>query len=296
MNYFKNAKIIGEDVDNDEYQKHPAISRSSLKDFWDNPWAWKKGLPERESKGMSFGKLVDEALFYPAYCEDHYIEEPLEYENTKGEQKPWNYNADRCKEWRENVRIHRCEPISKSLKEDVEKAIGNIRMDALCAEILNKAKTQVMITAEVVIDGQTIPVKTLIDAVPMVAKDHVFSDIIADLKTARSIKTHVMEREVDKYWYHVQAAMCLDLWNAATGEKRYHFMLFGVKNVSPFPVFHKELDNDFIRCGRRDYKLALKKYAECLKSDKWPGEDGDMLGDLTCPSYLILRDYLPDRD
>ena len=84
------------------------------------------------------------------------------------------------------------------------------------------------------------------------------------------VSHHKLASHFATFGYHGQAAFYLDLWNAATGEKRDRFAFLVQQSEAPFEIALVELGQLDIDAGRRWYQQAIAKYAICLQSDEWP--------------------------
>lgn len=109
---------------------------------------------------------------------------------------------------------------------------------------------------------------------------------VTDLKTCYgSVAPDEFSREVAKHHYHVKAAWYLDgLSQLADAERR--FIWIAVEKDAPYCVALHEADDQTIQEGRRIYRRLLNKYAECLKTDVWPGHE-EGIHPLTLPKWAF---------
>lgn len=275
-NPIQNAQIIGTGYDSTEYtlkshsrgEKGYVMSRSSLKDFAPCPSKWVKyGDGEDDSTtSTEWGSLVDCLLLERDKFEKRYAIKPEQYPVTDKktgqitEWKDWNANSTWCKEWMAEHREFT--PISWATQKEAQKAVEIAEKEF--AAFLAAAKFQVYIRAEYK-DKETgivVPVCGLLDIVPHV-------DMIADFKTARSADLSKWPREVYSRGYDMQAAMYLDLYNAATGETRESFVHLIQENSHPYECATVPLSVEFISLGRQRYLAALKRYCHCLATGYW---------------------------
>jgi hypothetical protein len=146
-------------------------------------------------------------------------------------------------------------------------------------------QTEVAVFGE--IDG--IEVKGMIDIVPTAG------DSLYDLKTTASIESlEELQRTIINRGYHWQAALYLDLWNAATGENRDSFVFIFVETSSPFEMAYVRLTSDFLDLGRygkgkhKGYLHAISLWRECVDSNKWPKRvEGVQTIDI--PSWILQK-------
>lgn len=252
---------------------HPnfVMSRSELIDFNRCPAKWLKGVQEDETTSTIFGSLVDCLVLTPDEFEKRYAVAPLTYPGPKGENKPWTLKATYCAEWEDEQSKGGKTVIKKKQYNEAYDAALFILNDPNAVELLTDSQKQVLVTGSYV-DSETsitVPLKAHIDIVPA-AKS------LADLKTSRNAHPQKWQRDVFSMGYHIQAALYMDLYNAATNEERCEFWHLIVENEPPFQTATYILSADFIDLGRMTYQAILQKYCQCLSENKWPGyEDGN---------------------
>lgn len=299
-NPFTNAVVIGADRDPEKYHqqdfkpgpvKRPfergeagyRMSRSDLMEFARCPHRWVCGYSRKDSGATDWGSLIDQLLL--GGTDWKVAVKPTEYpsEPTKkgGDtvMKPWSGNSTWCKEWKAEQERNGNTVLSREELDEAEAAIKNIRGDDSIFSLLYQASNQVEVRADYVDreTGVVVPVKCLIDVVP--SEDGAFPTSLADFKTARCGALRSWGRFVYGFGYHVQAAMYLDLWNAAEPAAfqgdREDWKIFGCESEKPFEPFKRTLSQEFIQLGRVSYQNALRRYAKCLASNQWPGYDAN---------------------
>jgi hypothetical protein len=251
------------------------MSRGELTEFFRNPHRWRAGYRDGEpTESKEWGSLIDTLLLDPVRFSDKYAVAPETYMadgKKKGDpqvEKPWNWNATVCKEWRElqgNKQV-----IKSDEKESADMAVKLIQEDPIVSELLLCSERQVMVTAEYEDEtGITVPLRVLIDLVPHKDYDS-FAQCLVDLKTCATAEPSAWRRAVAQHNYHVQAPLYLDLYNAATGENRTEFRHIIQESFPPYEVGRRILSSEFITLGREKYQSALALYCQCLKYDNWP--------------------------
>lgn len=98
--------------------------------------------------------------------------------------------------------------------------------------------------------------------------DHV-NGCLADLKTTRSLLS--CERDAVRFGYHAQLAWYNDGLAAAGIAAPNPPVLIFVENVPPYDVLVLTFASDDLAIGRRVYRAALDRLAECRILDQWPG-------------------------
>ena len=270
----ENAKIIGYDYPTEDYLEPEArrgsadyrYSRSDLLQIAQCPHKWVAGGEEKSSRSLDWGQLVDDILLYGG---KNIAVQPATYENQKGETKPWHNGAQFCKNW--NREHSDSIIVSQDKFTDALQAVETILQNETAYYLLEDSRKQAMVTGEIEIDGQRILLKCLIDIVPI--KDNTHGRYLADLKTTKTAAIKPWTRSILNFGYHVQAALSLDMWNAATGEDRDMFAHVIQENAKPHETVVRALDGTWRSMGRDAYKNALSKVSRCLTANEWPGYD-----------------------
>lgn len=92
-----------------------------------------------------------------------------------------------------------------------------------------------------------------------------------DLKSTTSAHPRDFERAVWDYGYHMQADWYLSGDEALTGERPKHFFFGAIEKKPPFLVAVHDLEADAIAWGAVQNRRAIRTFAECKASGKWPG-------------------------
>ena len=278
---FTAAKIIAENYSPEKYHsenaprgtKEYAIGRSSLMEFNRCPHRWVKGFEMDGTDATEFGSALDCLLLTPDRFALDYAVCPATYPDKKtGEEKRWTFAATFCKEWREEH--SGAQIITADIFNDITGAVASAKEDKIIGPLLKCSASQVYITG-IYHDESTdldITVKTLIDTVP--SKESVWKKSLWDLKSARNAAAGPWPRVIFERGYHVQAALSLDLYDAALpDEDRMEFCHAIIENVKPWEPGKRLLSEDFVTLGRATYRAALARYAQCLATGVWPGYD-----------------------
>lgn len=246
-------------------------SSSVLREFAKCPARWKNGYESPESTAKDWGSLVDCLTLTPGQFDGRYVIQPSTYTNDKGEVKPWNNNATVCKSWRaENAGRN---IVSEDEVAAARLAVARLRGDEVIRAWLDACDTQVWVAGYWADKGTglTVPVRCLIDFVPR--PDTEFAKCLGDLKTTRTAAVLPWQRDCFQMGYHVQAALNLDLYAAATGEDRNTWCWILSESFEPYQTGKRMLSQDFLTLGRASYRRMLENYCACLKAERWPGYD-----------------------
>lgn len=95
--------------------------------------------------------------------------------------------------------------------------------------------------------------------------------IIVDVKTCQDASPDAFARSIANWRYHVQAALYTDVYQRAADVEVKAFIFAAVEKDYPYAAAAYMLTDDDIQQGRLAYKRNLRTYAECLRTDTWPG-------------------------
>jgi exodeoxyribonuclease VIII len=113
--------------------------------------------------------------------------------------------------------------------------------------------------------------------------------IMVDLKTTLDASPRAFERSIQQYGYHLQAAMYSAGYQAITGEPLRDFLFLSVEKAPPYAVGLYRLEDQALEVGRRQYRAALRRWAECLERDHWPGYS-DRIESISLPAWALIDD------
>jgi len=210
------------------------------------------------------GSLVHSRVLEPDKPLPSIIVTPDTYPGKTGPAK-WTYQANFCKEWRDEQESKGLIVLSQDEYETVVGCVQSISARRLCREVFNKPGS-----FELSCFGEYRGVKVRIrpDFVPTVG------NALIDLKTTLDKGTNQSEweRAVIQRRYHVQAAFYLDVWNAFHPEdQRDAFCWIVVEKASPYLAGEFVASQRLIEAGRYQYRLELATYQQCLQSGQWLG-------------------------
>jgi hypothetical protein len=284
-NPITNAKIVSVDTDPGVYHRTKGgfrgtpdciLSNTQIKRILECANKWLIGGSDHDDTDATrWGSLVDcMGLTMPMF-NSRYAISPATYRDAKtGEEKAWNWNANVCKAWREQQGDR--EVIKPDMAEGAALAVKRLYDDPEICKVLRNSQKQVFIVGEYhdASTGLVVPLKGLLDIVPDVELDF-YGKCLADLKTTEKAGCRGWPRKVFLWGLHIQAALYLDLYTAATGEDRTDFLHVISESEPPYEpnrvLLTSGSDMDFVELGRSAYLAALKFYARCLKEDHWPG-------------------------
>ncbi len=264
---------------------HPdfTMSRSALRKFAKCPHRWLAGHEEETTDCMADGSLADVITLTPERLEKVYAICPETYPATQKkkddpiEQKPWNWNANYCAEWREARFSEGKEVVKSGDISDAWEARKALFQNEHIAAFHEISKKQVLVNVEWndADTGIIVPVKALLDIVPDPESE--FGDTLADFKRTNDASYRKWARTVHSMGLHYQAAFYIDAINAALGSKYRNFEHHIQESFAPWESTHRLLAAEFITIGRNAYQADFKDYCRALKTGKFRGYDCAMV-------------------
>lgn len=108
---------------------------------------------------------------------------------------------------------------------------------------------------------------------------------VPDLKKVRDASPDGFARAVRDYGYHVQAAVYMEGIEKALGVQVDDFFFLTVEEEPPHVVQAHRLSDSYLEAGRILFRQGLRRFADCLAADKWPGYADDV-SEIDCPKWL----------
>lgn len=254
------------------------MSRSELQKFGECPSRWYHGIPEKKTKAMTWGSVIDCLVIQPKLFDDYFAVAPAMYpcdpkKSDGAIEKPWNANSSWCKEWIADRAAEDREVIKHSEMAEATAAVERLGKHYKIPKVIAACRRSVMILLEWHDEdtGMIVPFKFLLDLLPN-EKTEWQNDVI-DFKTTNDASSRKWARRVFDDGLHYQAAMYLDAAVAATGRKFNQFSHIIQEKGAPFEPTMRPLSVEFLKYGKGHYIGDLKQYCRCLADDRWPGLD-----------------------
>jgi len=240
-----------------------SVSKSSLDDLERSPWHYwslhlAPGRPAREATPqMQAGTLAHCAILEPQALDARYVVGPDVDHRTKA----W-------KEWLATLPPGR-EAIDAAQLATAQAQAKAVRAHPELARALSDGRAEV--SARWVDEATGVVCRCRPDWVwPVDA----FGVVLVDVKTCPDASPRGFARSVAQWRYHVQAALYSDGFEAASGLQVHAFVFAAIENKYPFGVAAYTLLDEDLERGRRAYRRNLAIYAECRRTDTWPGYPG----------------------
>lgn len=244
----------------EDYRRERAVNKGLLDKFSVCPADAMEEIlrpSERVTEPMIFGLLAHACVSSPETFDSFYYLHPEKYP-SKEESKPWNWNANYCKDWRKE---HRDKPvISEETLDEIHSVVSALKADGLAKELLEQpGKFERSIFG---FDDETsLPIKGRTDWLPV-------SDFVSDFKFTADAETSAFSKTLTNLRLHVQAAMYLDI----SGRSTFYFI--AIERGERPRVNVRKCSQRLIDTGRAIYQQQLEELQECLERNHWPGLSG----------------------
>ncbi|WP_340619297.1 PD-(D/E)XK nuclease-like domain-containing protein [Xenorhabdus siamensis] len=247
------------DISNEDYHKGEGVSKSQLDIIEQAPaeLIWQRSAPvdEEKTKSLDIGTALHCLLLEPDEFENRFAIEPeLDRRTKSGKEEAQTFNlANQGKiilthEENRKLLIMRdsamAHPIAKWCLESVGRAESSIYWNDNETGVLCRSRPDKLIEAH---------------------------HWIVDVKSTADMEK--FERDFYKYRYHVQDSFYSDGYKDLTGEMpTFVFLAVSTSvNCGRYPVRIYIMDEQAKSAGRAAYQKNLTTYAECLRTDEWPG-------------------------
>ncbi len=238
------------------------IFTKSPKHYWATSPYNPKRIEEDETEALILGRAAHHLLFGEADFKKLFALRP----DTLGGEK-WNGNRTACKLWMEDRAKEDRTVITASQLDHIRGMQESLREEKLVqAGILNGLIEHSWFWK----DKETgVWCKVRPDASPNDSLD------IADLKSTMSVKWEDLQRTIRDLGYYQQGALLMEACPILLGMPLNSFTLVFVEKKPPYCVAVVTLkDNDLAR-GMRANRLAIRKFADGMKSGVWLGPAGE---------------------
>lgn len=256
-----------------EYRKHPAISRSELWHIRESPQKFKyyKENPPEPTTSLMFGQVFHKMLLEPVTFDDEFVVAPEVNRRTKDGKQMWEaFVADH-----ENQTI-----IPEEMFARAKEMCESVKREPLAVKLLNgAAEVPFFWTDEMT--GEAC--KCRVD----VLNTEYSQPIIVDVKTTADASTDSFIRSAINYGYDFQSAMYSDGVEKNIGKKPL-FVFVAVEKEPPYAVNILQADELMLRRGYDLFREYIGIYHDCKVSGNWYGYLGrlNQINNLALPSYL----------
>lgn len=262
------------DMPPEEYHAAVAMSSSGLRHMAKSP-AHFFGMqldpnrpPPNPTPAMEAGTLFHTALFEPEKFDERYIVKPEKIDMRTKEGKAWSVAAGTRNpitedDFRRSVtqarRIRALPEVGALLSEGVGEASA-FWVDKLTGEWCKCRPDWVSPAGDGV--------------------------ILLDGKTSKDASQNGFSRAIWNWRYDLQAAWYSEGYEAATGKPVHGFVFAVTESDWPHASAAYILDDVVLEAARRECRRLLDQYAECRRSESWPGYP-ETIQPITLPAWAM---------
>lgn len=252
------------------------VNWSTLKLITKSPRHYLHGLahPREDTDALLRGRALHCAVYEPAQFDSRYVVQPRFNRamlDATAIGKGYAGGKEAAAAW-DAANVGR-DVLTSDMHADVLGMARALWADPIVARLLDGARGEVPIE-------WTDPV-TGIECKGRV--DHLHG-CVADLKSTRDAAW--FERDAARLLYHAQLAWYHDGCVAAGHTFTAPPCLIAVESAAPYDVLVVWFDADDIEAGRRVYRAALDRLAQCRASGTWPGVAGGEARRVRLPAWV----------
>lgn len=100
---------------------------------------------------------------------------------------------------------------------------------------------------------------------------------IPNYKTCTSAHPDALRAQIYTYGYYISAVLCLEGLEVVTGKRPDAYYFIFQEKKAPYLITLATLDGDAIGWGQRQVRRAIRIFADCLSSGKWPSYAPDVI-------------------
>jgi hypothetical protein len=259
----------------------PSISSSGLRTidakspahYWDESYLNPEYDPAEDAAHYVLGRAAHTLLLGEEGFREKFVVRPDEFDS-------WRTKASKA--WRREQLDSGKSVLEPKDIATIKAIAGALGRDPLVSQGLLNGEIERSIIWR---DSETgVWLKSRPDALPVNA------DLVADLKTCTSAAPRDVRNSIAEYGYHMQLALVGMGMKEVLGREisDEDFVLVFVETKRPYCVNVKPVSPDAIFAGRAQLRRAIRKFAECLEKNEWPGyEDNGITASL--PKYVQDR-------
>lgn len=256
----------------DDYNNHPGINISTLKEAWSlSPlhYLHRTRVRRDDTDALTYGNLVHCATLEPDKLSSRYKVRP---EGIDG----------RTKAGKAQLAALDLEPgtlVSAEFWSSAISIAAAVRENELVRPYLTDLDVEVPIYWT---DAETgMQCKGRADGVSRLA--------LVGLKTTRNICLRKFANDAAKFGYHLQWAFYYDGWLASTGEELPPVEIV-VESHPPHDVVVYRIPEEVLDAGREAYRTALVTVRECRQRNVWPGVANGVELTFQLPKWAVPND------
>ena len=256
-----------------EYRKHPAISRSELFKISESPEKFKyyREHPEKPTPALVFGQLFHAMALTPEIVWEQFAVMPNVDRRTKvGKEAFAEFEAQA-----EGKII-----VSGDVVEQATAMCEALNKNEFVQKLFKGEKEKPFFWVDEMTNEEC---KCRTDVLTEVGENL----IIVDLKSTDNAETDAFMRSAIKYGYDLQSAMYSEGVKVNTGKEPL-FVFIAIEKKPPYAINILQADKLLVRRGYDLFRECLGVYHECKTTDNWWGYLGryNQINNLALPAYL----------
>lgn len=256
-----------------EYRKHPAISRSELFRISESPEKFKyyREHPEEPTPSLLFGQLFHAMALQPETVWEQFAVMPNVDRRTK-------IGKEAFAEFEQQAEGKTI--VTVDMVEQATAMCEALNKNEFAKKLLKGEKEKPFFWVDEM-TGEECKCRT--DVLTEIGE----SLVIVDLKTADCAETETFMRFAIKYGYDLQSAMYSEGVKANTGREPL-FVFIAIEKKPPYAINLLQADKLLIRRGYDLFREYIGIYHECKMTDNWYGYLGkyNQINNLALPAYL----------
>lgn len=250
----------------------PSVSSSGLRKifdpnsspahFWDESSLNPDHVEVQQSEAMILGRAAHHAILEEPDFDKFFIQRPATYEDDKGNEKPWNSNANVCKAW---LKKQATNGLTVLTEPQVEKIIGMKRAILAHDHAPSLLRGHIELSFIWQDDETGIWLKSRPDAVPA------YDATGTDLKCVSSVSDQFISNALRDRGYVQQAALVGEAFKQLLGVDLETFAFIFVEQDRPHCVRMESVAAEDYDRGWHGNRAALRLIRKCLDTGHWPG-------------------------
>jgi hypothetical protein len=250
------------ELSNEDYHRQEALNKSGLVQLSKSPahfYEWYHAPEEEPTRAMAIGTAIHLAVLEPDKYDKSIIIAPQADKRTKAGKEEW---ASFEKKAEGKIIINQDEA---SAIEGMKESVYNHRT---AYDLLLEGVSEQSIFFKDPAHGFLCKVRP---------DWYTNEQEVIDLKTCVDAGYDGFSRAIANFKYHWQALFYLNGLTAVTGKRHNKFIFIAVEKDPPYAVAVYEATKDMLHTAEKQIAPLLDVYAECLKTDVWPGYKDELL-------------------
>ncbi len=248
-----------EGIHNDAYHQGQGLGSSQVKTYLENPGLFEhqhvKGNQREETKALKLGRLVHMAILEPKTFLANYVVQP-DFGDLRSSK-----NRAAKEEWL-NAQVYGTIVCTIEERQMLIDMCDSILAHPTAAELLKAGHAER--------SGYWVDPKTglLMKFRPDFYRPD--SKICVDLKTARSTKYRIFQRDAFELKYHISAAHYLQGLSSVEASKHDDFVFIACEKTAPYTVEVFIADPSMLERGLKEWRAGVDGVAKSLQTGSFP--------------------------